>query len=49
MNFEIPPADILIKEFILQTPEGRSNSKKRIENGRKDLLKHVPISQVSDV
>ena len=24
MNFEILPADILIKMFILQTPEGRS-------------------------
>ena len=27
MNFEILPADILIKKFILQTPEGRADSR----------------------
>ena len=26
MNFEILPADILIKQFIPQTPEGRADS-----------------------
>ena len=27
MNFEIPPADVLIKKFIFQTPEGRTGSR----------------------
>ena len=27
MNFEIPPADVLIKKFIFQTTEGRTGSR----------------------
>ena len=27
MNFKIPPADVLIKKFIFQTPEGRTDSR----------------------
>ena len=41
LNFEIPPADILIKKFILQSLRGDLTVKERVENERKGLLERT--------
>ena len=46
MNFEIPSVDILIKKPSYYTRGEIQQSRKRVENGRKNLLKHVPIKNM---
>ena len=44
MNFEILPADVLIKKFIFQAPEGRTGSRGTGLKWEEILPKHVPIN-----